>query len=217
MPAKKATVKKKGTAKKKAAAKKAPAKKAPAAKKKAAPAAASKDGLVELAKQMNSVMALNPPINTKLGVEKLTKTIVATACDEEDGITAEEVAQLVEAEQALLKSLVESHGLEIPEPSAKTPKADQTGKGDKGGSKPPKKGGIKKVGVIATIVEVLQKGKPVTKDQIHKVLTTKFPDRSEKGLRNTINCQLGGKGTPRLTREKNIKLTVKDGKYQVKK
>jgi len=57
-------------------------------------------------------------------------------------------------------------------------------------------------GVIATIVEVLKKGKPVSKDNILAVLVKRFPDRNKDSMAKTINVQVPN----RISKEQKIKV-----------
>lgn len=53
-----------------------------------------------------------------------------------------------------------------------------------------------RVGIIDTILTTLRKAtskKPVTKKDILEVLTEKFPDREESGMKATINVQVPGR------------------------
>jgi len=71
------------------------------------------------------------------------------------------------------------------------------------------KGGIQKVGIIATIISSIQK-KPLTKAQILEILVEKFPDRKADGMKSTISIQLG---PTRLATKYDLK---KDGdKYRI--
>ena len=78
----------------------------------------------------------------------------------------------------------------------KSSKKKKSSKATKKVTKKPKKenkSGPKKVGVIATIVEVLKKSsksKPVTKDAICEVLEERFPDRDPASMMRTINVQV---------------------------
>ena len=63
----------------------------------------------------------------------------------------------------------------------------------------------KGLGIIGTIVDALQKAskkKPVTIDDIHKVLIAAFPDRPPQGMRSTISSQVPNG----LWKEKKIKV-----------
>lgn len=84
---------------------------------------------------------------------------------------------------------------------AKTKKAaskgDKSGSGEKKGSGKPanfaKKGGDGKPGVIASIVEFLDKAtaeRPITKRQILAKLVARFPENDESGMMKTINAQV---------------------------
>jgi len=99
------------------------------------------------------------------------------------------------------------------------PAADKKGKGDRrdgerGGAK---KGGIEKVGVLSKIHECIVK-KASSKEDILNYLKSEFPDRDEKGMKNTINCQLTGKNRPwRLEKSQKVTYVVKDGKFSLSK
>jgi len=74
-----------------------------------------------------------------------------------------------------------------------------------------KKEGVKKVGIIDTIISLL-KTKPITKEDIVKALVKKFPDREEKGMTSTVSIQLGG----RLEKDKGLKIQKSDKGYSIK-
>ncbi|MHC4110896.1 MAG: hypothetical protein ACYSUY_07460 [Planctomycetota bacterium] len=77
-----------------------------------------------------------------------------------------------------------------------------------------KKAKPKGPGVIASILDIIQKQGPVTKDDILKRLTKKFPNRKPEHMQATVSCQVPG----RLNREKNAKIKRdKDGQYYVSK
>jgi len=84
-------------------------------------------------------------------------------------------------------------------PAAKSEKAAASGKGQKG---------FKGIGIIATIVETIQKaGKAgITHDEIHAVLVKKFPERAADSMKNTVKLQV-----PRCLRESG-KLIVEQNK-----
>lgn len=71
-----------------------------------------------------------------------------------------------------------------------------------------------KPGVVNTIVECLQNsGKGgISKDEIHKVLVKKFPERSPDSMKNTINTQIPGM----LKVRKNIEVVRKGENWKIK-
>lgn len=84
-------------------------------------------------------------------------------------------------------------------------------KTDKAAGKKPKRKGPKKIGVIASILEFIQKG-PISKKQILAKLKQRFPDRPEDGMAKTIQAQL----PKRMSKEKGIKIKVDDkGRFLV--
>lgn len=96
------------------------------------------------------------------------------------------------------------------------------GKGDKGEEKeegtkkkgPQKAGGEKGPGVIGTIIELLQKAdenKPVSKDQILKELSKRFPDRDADGMKKTINIQL----PTRIRKDKGFEVLKNENGYWI--
>lgn len=89
-------------------------------------------------------------------------------------------------------------------------KKSATKKSKKTTKKAPAK--AKGTGVIATIIELL-KGKAMTKAALLKKLVKKYPDRSEDGMKATINCQVPG----RLSKEKGLKVKKDDkGRFSIK-
>lgn len=71
----------------------------------------------------------------------------------------------------------------------------------------------KKIGICDTVIEVLSKGKAVSKEHILKVLVKRFPDRAEESMKRTVSMLVPSK----LRSLKNIEV-VKDkkGKYLIK-
>ena len=82
-----------------------------------------------------------------------------------------------------------------------------------------KKSKPKKPGVIASILEFIDKSGPISKNQIHKRLVKRFPDRNPDSMKKTIACQITGKKRPlRMEKEKGVKFDIdKDGCYSLKK
>lgn len=65
---------------------------------------------------------------------------------------------------------------------------------DKKSKKKKKKGGVEKVGIIDTIIEILEgasKDSPISQAAILKKLVKKFPDREEDAMKMTVRCQVG--------------------------
>lgn len=143
--------------------------------------------------------------------------------DEEDGEEVEEVESEPEDEEEESEdedSEEDGDEEDQPEdeedeevaPAAKTPAKKPPAKAGKPAAKEPAKAEKpkqaappKKVGVISTILECLAKAgkdKPVTKDEIVKVLVKKFPEREEKAMRSTVNSQVPSG----LKTEKNLEL-----------
>lgn len=119
----------------------------------------------------------------------------------------------------LIREWEEGHNAEFPKPDPKAPKpapkievksvsaAKPNGKakpgsktkGDKASAPPSKgkgkEGGIKKVGVIATIVETMSRKSGASVPEIVAVLMKKFPDRDEKGMTSTVRIQANKQST----------------------
>lgn len=72
-------------------------------------------------------------------------------------------------------------------------------------------------GVLASILEFIQKG-PITKEKILKQLEKRFPDRESEAMAKTINAQIGGKKSPcRMEKERKVKFVISDkGAYSIK-
>jgi hypothetical protein len=73
----------------------------------------------------------------------------------------------------------------------------------------PKK--AKKVGVIASILEFIEKApaKGINNEQILAKLVKRFPDKAEDSMRNTIRAQvMGGKRPVRMEKEKNVTFNI---------
>lgn len=74
-------------------------------------------------------------------------------------------------------------------------------------------------GVIETILSIITKNGPITREDILLKLSEVFPDRDAGKMTNTIKVQLTGKeGNRRLEKEKKINLVVDDkGRFSIKK
>jgi hypothetical protein len=74
-------------------------------------------------------------------------------------------------------------------------------------------------GVIETILSIITKNGPISREDILKRLSEAFPDRDAGKMTNTIKVQLTGKeGNRRLEKEKKISLVVDDkGRFSIKK
>jgi hypothetical protein len=107
------------------------------------------------------------------------------------------------------KHIVGEEAPEAPEETATTATATATTTAKPKAKKVP--------GVLDTIFQVISKKGPVGKDKILKVLVKRFPDRDEKAMKSTINCQIGGKVRPtRLEKSRKATFVIKDGLYSVK-
>jgi len=78
----------------------------------------------------------------------------------------------------------------------------------------PGSGGEKKVGVIASIEEILRTEGPVTKEQILAGLMKRFPQREEKSMMGTVNAQI----PKRMARERGFEIVkTKEGAFKIVK
>lgn len=155
----------------------------------------SEKALRAAAKEVNEVVGVEPPINTKASVSELIEklkeakeTVIDPAQDE-----------FTDATQAVLDELDE------PQEEAKAPtrKPKPAPVKEEEPEKPAKKEGAKKEGpkkagepgkpgIIATIVSLIEESgkKGITKAEILKELVDRFPERSEDSMKNTINVQV---------------------------
>jgi len=153
----------------------------------------SEKALRAAAKEVNDVVGVEPPINTKAPVSELIEklkeakeTVIDPAQDE-----------FTDATQAVLD--------ELDEPQEEDPDEDPDEEvvEKKSSKKPAKKEGAKKEGpkkagepgkpgIIATIVSLIEESgkKGITKAEILKELVDRFPERSEDSMKNTINVQV---------------------------
>ena len=174
----------------------------------------SEKALRAAAKEVNEVVGVEPPINTKAPVSELIEklkeakeTVIDPAQDE-----------FTEATQAVLDELDEPQE-EAKAPTRKpkpAPVKEEEPEEDpdedpeeeevvekKSSKKPAKKEGAKKEGpkkagepgkpgIIATIVSLIEESgkKGITKAEILKELVDRFPERSEDSMKNTINVQV---------------------------
>jgi len=106
--------------------------------------------------------------------------------------------------------------LEEPEPAEEEAEEEveeeevKPAKGKKASVKEKKTGGLKKVGIIATIVKVLSASKKgLTKDEVLEKLVAKFPDRPAGGMKITIGVQLS------QLAKKGVNVVKKDDRYHI--
>jgi len=159
----------------------------------------SEKALRAAAKEVNEVVGVEPPINTKAPVSELIEklkeakeTVIDPAQDE-----------FTEATQAVLDELDEPQEEEPEEDPDEDPDEEEEVVEKKSSKKPAKKEGTKKEGpkkagepgkpgIIATIVSLIEESgkKGITKAEILKELVDRFPERSEDSMKNTINVQV---------------------------
>jgi len=87
---------------------------------------------------------------------------------------------------------------------------------DKKSKKKKKKGGVEKVGIIDTIIEILEgasKDSPISQAAILKKLVKKFPDREEDAMKMTVRCQVGFQ----LRAKKGLNIMKTDDGYYIGK
>jgi len=150
----------------------------------------------EAAKDINKILKPEPLLDIGAGEESIGKELVELipSIKKGDALTPATWKTLkgLGWKDATPKSASASKKV-VTTKKAPTPKAKKEVKSE------PKK---KKPGVISTIIEVLKKGKPVTKEAILAVLTKRFPDRSAESMSKTINVQVPN----RIAKEQGIKV-----------
>jgi len=146
-----------------------------------------------------------------------------------DELTDETRAILVELGVELPEAAKEEPKAKGKAPAPEKGKAPEKAKGkadDKGKTPPPEKAKGKAPakagepgapGVIASILEFIQKDGPITKDEILAALAKRFPDRDTDKMKKTVQVQLNGKDTCRMEKEKGVVFTKKDGNFSIKK
>lgn len=127
--------------------------------------------------------------------------------------------------KTLLKKILEAKKVEISptipeesEPSTKEPstkkntESSKKSKNNKKTSDKKKEPKTKRPGVITTILDVVKKHGPISKEQIVEKLLKIFPDRPEKGMKSTVGIQVPS----RLNKEKKANIKKDDkGKYHI--
>ena len=75
----------------------------------------------------------------------------------------------------------------------------------------------KKLGVIASILDIITNKGPINITDIHSELVKMFPDRPADGMRKTCSAQVGGKRRPlRLEKEKGVTFSINDkGEFSI--
>lgn len=169
----------------------------------------SEKALRAAAKEVNEVVGVEPPINTKAPVAEL----IAKLKEAKEKVIDPAQDEFTEATQAVLDEL-EDDVEEVPPVPKRKPKpapveedeapeeeaeeeAETTAKKapkkeGKKGTAPKKAGEPGKPGIIATIVSLVEGSgkKGITKAEILAELVANFPDRSEDSMKNTINVQV---------------------------
>lgn len=140
----------------------------------------SEKALRAAAKEVNDVVGVEPPINTKAPVSELIEKLK----EAKETVIDPEQDEFTEATQAVLDELDAEEEAEEEAPKKKAPK--------KKGTAPKKAGEPGKPGIIATIVSLIEESgkKGITKAEILKELVDRFPERSEDSMKNTINVQV---------------------------
>lgn len=162
--------------------------------------------VVAAAMDINTVLAPNPLLDLEKPGEELQKEIEELFPNimEGDALTKETWTTLIALGwKAAEAPKIEKPKASKPEKVAKEPKAAKVPKVPKESKGP---------GVIATIVEVLKKGKPVTKEAILAILVKRFPDRSAESMGKTINVQVPN----RIAKEQKIKVEKTDKGYVIR-
>lgn len=149
------------------------------------------------ADDINKTLGVKPPLDLTIGEEKLGKEI------------AELLTQIKEGDALALTTWKTLKKLGWTDKAEKAPKAEKVAKAPKKATKVPK--APKGPGVIATIIEVLKKGKPVTKEAILAVLVKRFPDRNAESMGKTINVQIPN----RISKEQKIKVKNTEKGYVI--
>lgn len=138
-------------------------------------------------------------VETKKTSSKSTKPIVEIT----EGITGKGLKKQQDAKTKKEQKFID-HARKAIEDGLKVDKATK-----KDANTDRKKRPIKNPGVITTILTIITNAKPaVCKTQILAELVKQFADRDEKGMKNTINCQLGGKDITRMEKEKEVKFII---------
>ena len=71
--------------------------------------------------------------------------------------------------------------------------------------------GTSKPGVIASIIEIIEKHGPISKASIVKRLAKRFPEREPERMAKTVGVQVPS----RLRSDKSIEVVCEDGKYSI--
>jgi len=164
------------------------------------------------AKDLNEVLAPDPPIDLNQDMDALGKVLV-------------EASQLLGTEpepdiiQQNTADALQFLGVKFPKNNVDILANDKDAKTAEVEKEKPVKEKKEKVvkekkpGVIQTIFETLSAG-PATKDELLEVLTKTFPDKQADSMKNTISVQIPG----RMSREKGVNIIKReDGKYEITK
>jgi hypothetical protein len=161
----------------------------------------SEKALRVAAKEVNEVLDVDPPINTKAPVSELiekmkeAKTLIDPTQDEFTEATQAVLDELEEEKPAapVRKAKPAAKAVEAEEAPEDAPEGEAEAPVKKVKKGAPKKAGEPgKPGIIATIVSLVEGSgkKGITKAEILKQLVDQFPERSEDSMKNTINVQV---------------------------
>lgn len=185
----------------------------------------TKAQLVNAAKDLNEMLGLNPPIDVTATVAVLKDTVKEGGLwlQETDepkpktievlkGFTWEDADfEDLEDDQKDIEDVFNKLGI-LGEPEEEAPEEVEPEEATEPAVKKPKAAGKKKVGVIATIVALIEKApaKGVSKDTILEKLLEKFPERGSIPMKATINVQVPG----RISKEKFPVEKLDNGNYR---
>lgn len=178
------------------------------------------------AKELNEVLGIDPPIETKVGVKK--KDLQEKLLEAAEMIEEGDVEDISKETFEVLDDVGAEFDFETPldedDPEEPEEKEEEEEEEEKEEEKPAKKTktakkeGPKKatgkngkgvIGTIRAMLEKTSKKKPISKAEIVEELIEQFPDRNQKSMKNTVNVQVPG----RVSKEAFEVKKTEDGKF----
>ena len=157
--------------------------------------------IADAAKDINSVLKPDPPLEVKADEVAIKEELV------------ELLPSIKEGDDLALTTWKTLKAMGWKETKAPVKKIAKPAKAaDKKKVKAPKEPKEKKPGVLSTILEVLKKGKPITKEGILAVLVKRFPDRASESMAKTINVQVPN----RIAKEHKVKIDKTEKGYVIR-
>lgn len=149
----------------------------------------TKKQLIAAAEDMNELMGLDPAIDPEGDEDEMIEEIKANV----QYIEPQDLDNVEDPEEEFQEETVQTLrklGIKLPG-DKEEPEEEEEPEAQRDTSYHPKA----KAGIIAFILDLIRMKGPVSKKRILKELVRRFPERDEKGMKNTVNIQVPGRIT----------------------